>query len=100
MVSELVRLIASCGRNGIIRADKGTHAAADTGVGRVGFLPNAVVDGKNIAGCFGQVQGRLDGTFTKDTQLHSTYRADRRAATAERALVLAPEYLPRQIFYA
>jgi hypothetical protein len=66
-------------------------------VGDIGPLADAMVDAVEVARLFLQADLHLDHPLTVDPQFNGLDGADRRAATAETALFLAPEDLPGQI---
>ena len=81
--AELVGLIASHGDDGVVGADQVAHGAADTCIGRIGLLPDAVINLEHIGGLFGQIQlpftSRLRKTpssmaFTGQTAVHCPQR--------------------------
>ena len=97
MEAELVRLVVVHRHDRVVGADHVAHPAADAGVGDVRPLADPVVDAEEVARFFRQADLHLDHPFAVDAQLDRLHGADRRAAAAEAALLLAPEDLPGQI---
>jgi hypothetical protein len=57
MIPQFVRLVRAHGKDGIVGADQTAGGAAHAGIGRIGFLANAVVDLETA----GRVSLRLQG---------------------------------------
>jgi len=100
MESKLVGFVASCRNDGIIGAGQIAHGTTDAGISRVGFLPDAVIYGKDVFRAFGKVEGGFNDPLTKNTQLNGADRANRRTASAKGAFLLAPKDLPGEILNA
>jgi len=100
MESKLVGFVASCRSDGIIGAGQIAHGTTDAGISRVGFLPDAVIYGKDVSRAFGKIEGGLNDPLAKYTQLNGTDRTDRRTASAKGAFLLAPKDLPGEILNA
>jgi hypothetical protein len=83
--------------DGIIRAHHVAHGAADTVVGRVRALADAVIDGKPRLARFGQGFGGLENAFAEHPELDGVDRAHGCATPAQGAGVDVPVNLPRQI---
>ena len=69
-------------------------------MGNIRPLADPVVDAEDIAGLFRKPQRNLQDPFPVNTGFNRLHGADRRAAAAEVALLLAPEDLPGQILRA
>jgi hypothetical protein len=98
--SLLVGFIIVHRDDGLVGADESAHGAADTGVGGVRALIDPVIDAEDSARRILDSQGHVDGALAVHAQLDGLHGADRRAAAAEGALLLAPEDAPVQVLGA
>jgi hypothetical protein len=69
-------------------------------MGRIGALVNAVINRKKIAGPLLQADRQLQTALAMHTQVNRPHGTNGRTTAAQRALLLAPENLPGQIFDA
>jgi hypothetical protein len=97
---ELVRLIAMHGHYGIIGAYQRAGGAANTGMGRVCKLTDAVIDLKNIGRLLGCQNVCFHYALAENRWLNGPNRADSRAAAAQGAALAAPMHLPKEILDA
>ncbi len=88
------------GPDGVVGTDHVAHGAADTSVGRVGLLADAVKNGMFIFGLFHQACGGNYLALAEYTEFNSVDRTDRSAATALGTEIFVPLDLPVQVFNA
>lgn len=88
------------GADGVVGADHGAHAAAHAGIGRVGALAYAVVDGVRVGRAFGEAHGRVDDALPMHAKLDGVHRAHGGTATAQRTGGPVPFDLPWQVLHA
>jgi len=95
--AELVHLGGPDGPDGPVGTDQVAHAAADAGMGRVGPLVDAVIDGKDVARLLREADSRLDEPFPVDSQFDGPDGADGGAAPAEGAGLPIPDDPPGEV---
>jgi len=88
------------GLDGVVGADHVAHGAVDAGIGRIGALADAVVDGVDIGGLGLEAGGRVHHALPVHGQLDGADRADRGTAAAQGAGLDVPVDLPGQILDA
>jgi hypothetical protein len=99
METEFINIRASDGPNSTVGTYEITHATADTGMGRIGPLIDAVIDRKDIARLFREADCGLDDAFAVDAQFDGPDRAHGSATATEGACLLIPEDLPGKIAF-
>jgi hypothetical protein len=100
MEAELVDIRAPDGPNSGVGTDEIAHAAADTGMGRIGPLIDVVRDRKDIARFLRKADYSLDDAFTVNAQLDGPDRTHGGTTAAEDASILIPDDLPGEVTFA
>jgi hypothetical protein len=101
MKSEFIGLVAAAGYDGVVGAYHGAHGATNAFVSRIGFLPNSKVEFEITGRWTADIETdrRFEDSFAENPQFNSTYRTYGGTLSTQRAFILTPQDLPRQILY-